>query len=91
MAGWMINCKEYAKLTSQSMDHRLSLWDWASIKIHQMICPPCNLIRKQFDVLRNACRQMPSDETSPDMDGRLSNDACERIKAVLEDAADTKP
>lgn len=84
MAGWMINCKEYAEMVSRSLDCRLSFWDRMSIKIHQVLCPPCNHIRQQFNTIRNACQLGTTDEfAGDDKDKRLSEEACERIKAAL--------
>lgn len=84
MAGWMINCKEYAEKVSRSLDCRLSFWDRMSIKIHQVLCPPCKHIRQQFNTIRNACQLRPADEfAGDDTDRRLSAEACERIKAAL--------
>ena len=84
MAAWMINCKDYAKLISQGMDRRLSFWDRVSLKIHQMLCPPCNQVTQQFKAIRDACRFKPFDEPPADhSDGQLSEQACEQIKQAL--------
>ena len=90
MAGWMINCKEYVELTSQSMDRKLSFWDRVSMKIHQMLCPPCKHIRQQFDAIRSACRFSSVDDTCNDTPECISGQACERIKAAIEKAAQDK-
>lgn len=90
MVGWMINCKEYAEMTSRSMDRRLSLWERLTMKLHQMLCPPCNLIRKQFVTLRNACRFSSSAGDSTGNGQRLSDEVCERIKSVLRKASRDK-
>lgn len=82
MAGWMINCKEYAELSSQQMDRPLSVWDRISMKLHQMLCPPCALVQQQFNAMRDACRFAYDDEDS-DESRRLSKEACERMKAEL--------
>jgi hypothetical protein len=82
MAGWMINCKAYAELSSQRMDRHLSLWDRISMKLHQLLCPPCGLIHQQFKAIRNACR-FSYDDGASDEDGRLPDEARERMKAVM--------
>lgn len=86
MAGWMLNCKQYAELTSQSMDRRLSWWDRLTMKLHQVLCPPCKHIQKQFATLRNACRLSAVDDATGDGQ-RLPDEACERIKSVLRKAS----
>jgi hypothetical protein len=87
MARWMINCREHSRLTSESMDHSLCFWDRLSVRIHQLICPPCNQLRQQFDAIRKACRLIPSE--SEDAGGGkkdvavLPEDVCQRMKSVL--------
>lgn len=83
MVGWMINCKEYAELTSRNMDQPLSLWGRLSMKIHEKICPPCHHIRQQFSTIRSACRNSPVVDDSDQADCRLSDEACERMKSEL--------
>ncbi len=91
MAGWMINCKEYALLVSQSLDQPMSFWDKFSIKMHQILCPACKLIRLQLDSIRTACRLTPEGDASTDQDGnRLPDEVCEQMKAVLRNTAKGK-
>jgi hypothetical protein len=86
MARWMINCKDYAILVSQQLDRPITFWDKVLIKLHQMICPPCNQIQKQFTSIREACRWIPCDEADADQEGCvLPDDARMRIKAALKD------
>lgn len=89
MAGWMINCKEYAELTSQNMDRPLTFWDRISLKVHEWICPPCLVIRKQFDTMRSVCRFSPEDENG-DIATHLSDEACERMKSAIRQASNDK-
>lgn len=84
MTRWMLNCKEYSQLVSEGLDRPLSLLDRVSMAMHRLMCPPCNMIRKQIDELRKACRFMPSD--NPDETDKicvLPDDARTRIKKVL--------
>ena len=91
MAGWMINCKEYATLLSKSMDHPLPFWKKVSVRMHQVLCPPCKHIQEQFKLMRKACRFAPTDATFEASDGsRLSDEVCQRIKTTLRKAADEK-
>ncbi|MGD9006518.1 MAG: zf-HC2 domain-containing protein [Desulfobacteraceae bacterium] len=84
MSRWMLNCKEFSQLVSEGLDRPLSMWDRASMAMHRLMCPPCNTIRKQIDMLRQTCRYIPSD--SPDETDEtciLPDDARMRIKKVL--------
>ena len=83
MAGWMINCKEYAELTSRNMDQPVSLWSRVSMKIHEKLCPPCHHIREQFSAIRSACRISSIIDESNPTDCRLSDEACERMKSEI--------
>ena len=89
MAGWMINCKEYAELSSQRMDRPLSFWDRVSMKLHQILCPPCGVIQQQFRAMRSACRFSSGDDASADTGG-LSDEACDRMKAALRQVSQEK-
>jgi len=84
MAGWMINCKEYATLISRSSDQSIPFWEWVSMKIHEFLCPSCRQARRQIDAIRSACRFTPDDAALADMAGkRLSDEACQQIKSEL--------
>ena len=84
MGFWMINCKEYSKLVSKELDQPLSLWDRISVKMHSWLCPACHHVKKQLELLRQACRLAPS-ENEMDQDGnrKLPDNACSRIKDAL--------
>lgn len=87
MARWMINCKEHSRLASQSMDRPLSFWDRLSVRMHLLICPPCNQLKKQFDAIRKACRMIPAetDETCGINQDTIAipKDAIQKMKAAL--------
>lgn len=91
MAGWMINCREYASLLSQSLDQPMSFWEKVSMKLHQIICPACKHIRSHFDAIRMACRFTPDDDAPGDADGnRLSEEVCEQMRTALRKTAEKK-
>jgi hypothetical protein len=83
MAGWMINCKQYAELTSRSMDQPLSLWGRLSMKIHEKVCPPCHHIRQQFSIIRSVCRNSHLAKGGGDANCRLPDETCERLKSEI--------
>jgi hypothetical protein len=71
------------------MDRPLSFWDRISMKLHQVLCPPCGQIHRQFKAMRNACR-FTSDNGAADDVKRLSDEACERMKAAMKKATREK-
>ena len=86
MTRWMLNCKEFSRLLSEGLDRPLSTWDRASMAMHRLICPPCNMIRKQIDMLRKTCRYLPSDSSDgTDETCILPDDVRMRIKKMLRD------
>lgn len=87
MAQWMINCKDYAGLVSEQMERPLSLKDRMTLKIHQLVCPACNYMRKQLDVIRHACRHVPSgdEQDTHREDCVLPEDVQSRIKSAFKD------
>jgi len=91
MAGWMLNCKEYASLLSQSLDQPMSFWEKMSIKMHQILCPPCKHIQLQLDAIRMACRLTPEGEARSDQEGdRMPDEVCEQMKSALRDTINEK-
>ena len=91
MAGWMINCKEYASLLSQSLDQSMTFWEKLSIRMHQIVCPPCKQIKLQFDAMRKACRFTPEGMEPKDAEGnRLSDEVCAKMKTILRNTVNEK-
>lgn len=84
MAHWMINCKEYTTLVSRQMDRRLSLSDKIAVRLHQLVCPPCRLIKDQYSIMRQACRWVPGDQNERGTcRDELPGEICERIKSAI--------
>lgn len=84
MSRWMLNCKEFAMLASERLDRPLSFWDKVSIKMHLLMCPPCQRIQKQLEALRRACRWGAADRDGMDQEEcRLPENARSRIKETL--------
>jgi hypothetical protein len=53
----MLTCNEVSKLVSQSLDRRLSLVEWAGLRIHFFLCEGCRHFRKQMAFIRRACQR----------------------------------
>jgi len=86
MGRWMISCEEYTKLVSRCLDTPPSLWTRLLIRVHQLICPPCNFLRKQLHDIRSACRWAPEEDSDLATRGEeLPEEARTRIKSALKD------
>jgi hypothetical protein len=84
MSRWMINCKDFARLMSERMDRPLSFRDRIVIRLHLLVCPPCQHIQTHFDAMRQACRWMPGNHRDDESDAcRLPEEARSKIKAAL--------
>ena len=55
----MLTCKEVSKLVSQSLDRRLSLVEWAGLRLHFFLCEGCRHFRQQMAFIRRACQRYP--------------------------------
>ena len=53
----MLTCKEVSKLVSQSLDRRLSLIEWAGLRIHLALCDGCSHFREQMKLIRRVCQR----------------------------------
>lgn len=83
MAQLMINCKQYAELSSKVLDRPLSFWERVALKIHQVACPPCNQVRDQLKSIRSACRWFPQEDDSDDPQCILPEEIRQQIKSTL--------
>ncbi len=83
MAHLMINCKQYAELSSKDLDRQLSFWERVALKIHRVACPRCNEVRDQFKSIRSACRWFPREDDSDDPQCVLSEEIRQQIKCTL--------
>ena len=87
MGRWMINCKEHSKLVSENLDRPISFWGKVSVKMHELLCPACNQLKAQLEMIRKACRSTETEMTPEELEKcRLSTDASERMKAALNKA-----
>jgi hypothetical protein len=85
----VLNCKETAKLVSQSHDRRLSLYERLQVRMHLAMCILCRNFSKQLNFIRRLTRSMG--ESGPEsliaegavFDESLSPEAKSRIKDVL--------
>lgn len=83
MSHWMFNCKEVSRRVSESMDHKLPLYQRFLIRIHLLMCKYCTRFRRQIFILRDLCRSRSIDENSIDTSVFLQPGARERIRQAM--------
>ena len=76
----MINCKEAARLSSESHDRSLTLRERVSLRIHLLRCQLCARYAHQLKFLRDICARV---DEEPAGNTELSDDARERIQERL--------
>lgn len=82
----MLNCHRASELLSRAQDGPLSLPARLSLGFHLMMCVSCRRLRDQFERLRVILR---ADAGVPGES--LSDDARDRLKAALREAAGMSP
>lgn len=82
----MRTCKEISKLISESLDHKLSLWQRISLWTHLGMCKICRRFRKDLHHIDSNIQQHASDleQDGDDSDVKLSENSRERMKKFLE-------
>lgn len=81
-----MNCKEVARLVSESHDRRLSVYDWIKVRLHLAMCFVCRNFSKQIAFINKITRAAgASDRNSLLTEGgpleqSLSPEAKSRIK-----------
>ena len=53
-----INCKEAARLLSQSMDAPLPFWQRVRLRLHLAVCDACSNFSRQLGLLRRAVARL---------------------------------
>ena len=87
MSHWMFNCKEVSRRLSESMDHRLPLYQRMLIRMHLLMCKYCSRFRRQLLLLREFCRSPRMAEDFPDPTVVLPPDARELIRHALKSSS----
>lgn len=79
----MLNCKDTARLVSESMDRKLPWRKRLEVRLHLFICDNCARYKKQLHILRRLFRNQaePSaDASSPVLDEKIK----ERLRHLAE-------
>jgi predicted anti-sigma-YlaC factor YlaD len=62
----MLTCKETARLVSEGLDRKLSLWQRMNLRLHLMMCGACSAYRRQVETLNRIVRRR-FDESAVDV------------------------
>ena len=85
----MLNCKEVARLLSESLDHKLPFRKRMNLYMHFFMCKACDTYCKQIKAieknLRHYFKNMPEVSTKCGEDAHLPEEAKKRIKSSLSD------
>ncbi len=82
----MISCKKAAKLICEGLDRPLSFWERVQLRFHVMMCSACKAFQKQNEALLQVFEQRFQALSAPQMEA-LSEEACERLKRRIQEAA----
>jgi len=85
----MLNCRDTTRLISETLDHRLSIWQQLNLRLHVMMCAACNAYKRQIEGLHRifTLRRQRVRATATDMlddPHRLSVAKRQQIKHLLE-------
>jgi hypothetical protein len=82
-------CKEIVKIISASFDRGLTLRERFIMRLHVFACRPCARYFAQSEFLNTATHVLDDKLKTDALDGRLSDEARERIKKLLKASAET--
>jgi hypothetical protein len=83
MYQWMLNCKEVARLVSESLDREMPFGERIGIRVHLLMCKFCSRYRKQLLILKRATHFYAHHSEDIESSVALPLEARERIKNSL--------
>jgi len=75
-------CSQLVPLMSESMDRRLSVFEYFELRLHLLVCTWCARYLKQIKLLRCVLNSAPIMDDSPS-ESSLSSEARQRIAKAL--------
>lgn len=87
----MISCKKAAELTCESLDRPLTLWEAIQLRFHLFMCAACKAFAAQNEALLRLFGQRFQQLEAAEIDAKINalpDDACERLKRKLREAAE---
>ena len=88
MKMWMFNCRQIARLVSESMDRKLPPGRRLGVRFHLLMCRHCARFSKQLHLIRRLIRSRDSTDanySSTTMDAR----AKERLRRLIDKKSET--
>lgn len=82
MKMWMFNCREIARLVSESMDHRLTPGKRMGVSFHLLMCRHCARYSRQLHLMRRLLRRQTSADQSAS-GTTLDEQAKERLRRLI--------
>lgn len=76
-------CKEIVQIISASLDRPLTFRERSLMKLHLAACRPCQRYLEQSEFLQTAAHTLDDKLKDDLLDGKLSDDARDRIKSLL--------
>ena len=83
MTHWMFHCKDVSQKVSLSMDTSLPYRHRMAVRMHLLMCRYCSRFHRQLIMLRKMSRHVDSDQCCTETTSKLSQEAKDRIKAIL--------
>ncbi len=80
------SCKQAAQLVNLSIERKLTLREFVTMKIHLWSCKTCTFYMRQINALRKIfCRHEEVLENTPPCDDEKLSDSCKsRMQALIE-------
>jgi len=82
----MLSCKEVSKLVSESLDHKLTLWQCIHLWMHIGMCSLCWRFRKDLiylhEEVQRRAEEIEKDTAASEV--TLSEESRRRVKRLLE-------
>ncbi|MCP4583099.1 MAG: hypothetical protein GY839_15930 [candidate division Zixibacteria bacterium] len=87
MMPYMASCEEVAQLTSEAMDHKLSIKKRLRMRLHILFCQWCRKYGIQLNMIKQAARKYLDDidKAEKKLPDSLSPDFKARLKKFLRD------
>lgn len=82
-------CKEIVKIISSSFDRDLTFRERFVMRLHVFACRPCTRFFEQSAFLNTAAQVLDEKLKEDAFDGRLSDEARERIRNLLKASAES--
>jgi hypothetical protein len=76
-------CEVISQKISESMDHKISLFDRLKIRVHLLGCKFCQRFEKQLIIMKKMLEKRENELEEPPAGPKLSSDAKQRMKQKM--------